>query len=309
MDFSELCTSEGILERPLQAAGWLVPPRILLEREALLWSVGPKGYHECRRETPSAGLLEQFVRLVDAPADRILTFSRRFGMLGVKKPRDKPKPEEWRVLNKRYGSDYGYSVLETPSYGRGMCGGEPVKNWRFWAEKFSAALEIGVSLSHDKYGDARTWHTIFEGEYLPPIKGSYVLPEGVTDRDVFKETRGEFYTQIESWLTLGDVSLRLDYEGKGLMFATDTLFSGLVLQLASSLCGSGGFAICACCAKPYAPVRQPTPATRHYCKECGRRAAVRDAVRDFRARRRLTFSRPENHRAFDDRADTDAEMD
>ena len=138
---------------------------------------------------------------------------------------------------------------------------------------------IASSLTQGRYGDESAWDIVFGGSYGPPPMGYKCPIGGVTDEDIFVETRGEFYMQVESWLTLAGVSLRLDYEGNGLMFATDTLFSGLVLQLASSVCASGSFAICSCCSTPYSPARQPAPNTRSYCRECGRRAAVRELVR------------------------------
>ena len=292
-----LYTSKGALERPIHVAGWFVPPRIWLEGDSLCWSVGRKGYRECRRAIPTMGLLERFVRLADSSPDRILAFSQQNGLLGLKKPRDRPKAESWIVLNKRHRLDYGYKVLEAPVYGPDEHGGEPVKNWRFWAQKFSAALAIASSLSQGQYGDKSFWQIIFGESYGPPPKGYKSPLEGVTDEDTFIEIRGEFYMEITGWLTLGDVSLNLDYEGNGLLFATDTLFSGLALQLASAVCGSGGFTICSCCSKPYSPARQPASNTRHYCRECGRRAAVRDAVRASRARQRSASPANKAHTA------------
>jgi hypothetical protein len=286
-----LHTQDGALERPVLASGWQVPPQIWLEDNTLRYSVGPKGFRECKTAKPSAGLLEGFIRLTDSPLSTILRFAQRYGLLGVKKRRDRPRAEDCIVLNKRYGLDYGYSVLEPASYGGGQDGGEPIRNWRFWARKFSAALAIASSMAQGTYGDGARWKEIFGDSYGPPSRDYRCPFEGVTEEDVFCEVRGKFYSQLEDWLTLGDVSLRLDYEGKGLVFATETLFSGLVLQLVSAVCGSSGFAVCSSCGNLYSPARQPNTSTRHYCGHCGRRAAVRDAVRDLRNRRRGASAR------------------
>jgi hypothetical protein len=285
MTLTGLYTIDGGLERPLHASGWKVPPRVWLEGNTLRYSVGANGFRECKIAQPSAGLLEHFVRLTDSPPLTILGFAKQHGLLGLKKPKDRPRATAWSVLDKRLEA-YGYKVLETPGYGISEEGGEPIRNWHFWARKFSAALAIASSLTQGRYGDEAHWKVIFAENFAPPPNRYRCPLKGVTDEDIFMETRSVFYLELQGWLALGDVSLRLDYEGNGLVFATDTLFSGLVLHLSCAVAGSGGFAICSCCGNPYSPARQPGATTRHYCTDCGRRAAVRDAVRDLRKRRR-----------------------
>jgi hypothetical protein len=283
MSALNLYTVNGTLERPVQAYGWQVPPRIWRDGETLRYSVGDHGFRECAIATPSAGLLERFVRLVDAEPDTIMRFAKRHGLLGIKKRHDRPKAEQWLVP--KGAKAYGYSILEFASYGSQQIGGEPIANWRFWGRRFSAALAIGSCLREGRYGDERHWDCLFGANgYRPPAKGYKCSFEGITDNDIFDEVRGEFNETLNEWLMLGKVQLGLAYDGSGLSFETPTLFSGLLLQLVSAIGGSGGFAICSNCGKPYSPKRQPPRTTRHYCTDCGRRAAVRDAVRAYRIR-------------------------
>jgi hypothetical protein len=50
--------------------------------------------------------------------------------------------------------------------------------------------------------------------------------------------------------------------------------------------GKDGVAICLACQRSYIPDRRPDPTRRNYCPSCGRRAAVRDASRAYRERKR-----------------------
>jgi len=279
-------TAGGALERPLDASGWRVPAKMWVEGDSLRYSATAGG-GSWQLVHPHPGILESFIRLAEAPAERILQFARRFGILGLKKATDKPKSNGYANLDEPYGDDYGYSVLEIPEISEGRCG-EPLRNWRFWARKFDAALRIASAFTEGRYAPAECWHVIFSGKYGPPAPGYRCPSPEVTDKDIFEGVRAEFYGQIETWLRLGNVGLRIDgWEGPTLAFGTDALFSGLVLQLAAACCGSDGFAMCSCCNTPYAPTRQPVAGKRHYCRECGRRAAVRAAVRAHRDRQRV----------------------
>src|SRR5262245_30559731 len=72
---------EPPLERPIGANSWVLPNRLELAGNRLLWwpGVGPMPAHaESRR-----GLLRQFQRLADAPDEAVLRFARRWAVLGV----------------------------------------------------------------------------------------------------------------------------------------------------------------------------------------------------------------------------------
>jgi hypothetical protein len=277
-----LYSRQGTLERPIASSGWLIPSDMWLEGNTLRYQVGKKGgWVACRCVQASSGLLETFVRLSDATPERILLFAKRYGMLGVKKPRDRPKTDSQFVLDRRFAIAYGYSILEAHEGNVG--GGETIRNWWFWAHKFAAALRIGSCLSQRLYGDVADWQTLFGGSNGPKER-DFKPSQGVTEDDIFLEARASFYDQLESWLALGAVRLELNGWDNCLYLATPTLFSGLILQLVSAIAGTDGFAICSACHKPYAPSRRPTSNKRNYCNDCGRQAAVRDAVRAFRRR-------------------------
>ena len=73
-----------------------------------------------------------------------------------------------------------------------------------------------------------------------------------------------------------------------------SLFGALTVQLMSAATGSA-IAICSACGHSFVPRRRPAFGKRRYCRACGRAAAVRDAVTDFRTRQRLKHQPASRH--------------
>jgi hypothetical protein len=69
-----------------------------------------------------------------------------------------------------------------------------------------------------------------------------------------------------------------------------SLFGALLVQMMAAVT-STGFATCSACGKAYVPRRRPRTGERHYCSECGRAAAVRDAKINYRNNRRAKGSK------------------
>lgn len=80
----------------------------------------------------------------------------------------------------------------------------------------------------------------------------------------------------------GSWQIDLDSEGSPI----SNLPALIVLELLVVIADKDGFAICCNCHRSYIPDRRPDPTRRNYCKPCGRKVAVRDALRDLRARER-----------------------
>jgi len=80
--------------------------------------------------------------------------------------------------------------------------------------------------------------------------------------------------------------------GAGLVYlGGGDLFAALMTELVFDLSGTAGFDNCSGCGMPFAPRCQPTLGIRHYCPECGRREANRQAQARFRANHKGYFAR------------------
>ena len=69
-----------------------------------------------------------------------------------------------------------------------------------------------------------------------------------------------------------------------------SLHGALVVQMLGAISGSG-FVTCSSCGSAFMPSRRPTQARRRYCRDCGRRAALRDAKAAQRERERGNVDR------------------
>jgi hypothetical protein len=103
-------------------------------------------------------------------------------------------------------------------------------------------------------------------------------------RIALEAIRIHFFGILNQWREIADLHLWLSAEEDRIEIATDCLFAGLTWQLLSCACASGALCICSECGATYSPKRQPRLSTKNYCPKCGRRAAVRNAVRAHRLR-------------------------
>jgi hypothetical protein len=98
---------------------------------------------------------------------------------------------------------------------------------------------------------------------------------------------------------MGEVRPRLSWKSAPARWQLDldavstgpNLLGILALYIASEIAGTGrGMAFCSSCEQSYSPERRLNPNNRNYCPKCrgvsGKRAARRDASRDFRRRER-----------------------
>lgn len=88
---------------------------------------------------------------------------------------------------------------------------------------------------------------------------------------------------VNTWLEMANVgvTITLGHNASALSF-TGGLFGAIGLRLAAALGGSAGFAFCSGCSEVYETKRAPAPGRRHFCPNCGRTAAVRQAQARFR---------------------------
>jgi hypothetical protein len=106
--------------------------------------------------------------------------------------------------------------------------------------------------------------------------------------------RNTLGSHVNEWLMWGGVRPRFDWTENGTVirlssggWEQEALFGALAVHLVLAVGGTGGIALCSGCGAPYLPTRRPVDGRRHYCTNCGRKVAERDAARAYRARRRI----------------------
>lgn len=310
-DLAGITDIHGSVDRPADIEVVRVPTEIDLDGDRLVWTWSQDAYRTVR---PDDRMLTQFVKLDDASDEQILRYARRWGVLEICRhnvPRthkplgpsltDAPDPVEW------------CESLGWPKDARW----EPLEAWRHFAGQARALLNIVAQLRAGKparYEDwnavaqgARTYHgrvagieaelrevTIgreyaWDGSNLPPRKRR--IREERIKRD--KPLNGEWARVtglVNDWMDLGNIRPRLYTEDGRVavrLGGGETLFGALAVQLALAISRTDGLAICSACGAPYLPVRRPSLNRRHYCPDCSKWGAWRDAARDYRRRKKM----------------------
>jgi hypothetical protein len=239
--------------------------------------------------TPPTTLLERFLRLRTDEA--IVTFARQFGPLA---PR-------------------GLSMQDMEAASGRSEHRESLGHWREWQQKLDGLLAL-IAAVRDKQSPRReTFVALHELDSLPavdrltlPALGPLIITQwercSLTDRldaaRIVVMTNTRTYvrqaalrpalrlTPMRRTGTRFDVvfqDARADYAGGGV-----SLFGALIMQLIAAATGAP-LAMCSACGHFFVPRRRrPAFGKRRYCRACGRAAAVRDAVADYRNRERIT---------------------
>lgn len=278
-----LIDDEGNLDRPLPPDEWQVPSLVWLEDEKIVWSYGPLGP---KLRKPRRGLMEGFIQLSEAETsdEKIAEFASQWGVLGIcehglpatHNPPPIPAPQgaihAWCTHLGRYSEE---SYL-------GECDGwEPIAAWRHFASQFRALLNLAGELHRGEPGKAEDWQLAYGSRKT--VRGTGSVGQGQTVVSLFVE-RLLVMTGVRphfSWRT-GKPAMKLGAGG---------LFGALAVQLALAISRTDGIAWCASCGSPFHPTRMPRDGHRSYCqrKKC-KKAALRDAKRDQRARERVARS-------------------
>lgn len=284
---------DGLAEtQPIADRQWNVPANIELDGTRLRWTI--KTWKPVR---PAPGLFEDFPALADAPAERVLRYAKRWGVLQLcdhgfpeghanhywpsrpartawgQRPTDAEVPRDF----KRYGVPYDRLVCIC----RGSEEDQPwcdIADWRTWARRAQATLTIAAALHGDRLPKADEWLTALEPGKVWGHKVD--LPKSP------REARDELTSLVNYWLTLGRVASRLEAKDTrlALLIWSNGLFGHLAVQLSLAACGHG-LALCSSCGRGYAPSRRPRNGERCYCETCRDSGAPqRDAARDYRRR-------------------------
>lgn len=319
-----LFASTGELERPINSSGWLIPDKVWHDSTHIYWQArlvkssnfkpgvtATQPVFPARVRNGGRGMLLSFLSLKSAPVDTIAKFVSDWGPLTLRKRIWDDNREawysDWQLPYLPFDDPKGIrfdterSILE---------GKEPVETWRYWADKFHAALDVwdGLKQGQEAFESSAwkdRWNVFTDRDeaYLRvhrwPGKGNRPAPK---DHEDARFVLGEkFAWLLHSWMITAHIDLDLTYSSPEARFvgfakphvpvlhfgiSTRHVFAGLVLQLVAALSGVSGFSRCSLCGVIYTPGRQPHVGKLNYCERCRKRTANALRVRLFRERQR-----------------------
>lgn len=274
----------GALGRPMASNRWRIPPDIDLEVERLVWTDRLMPIREAR---PTEGMLERFVALSGAAPERVVTYARRWGVLGICR-HSLPMTHNPPPIPRKPGG-----VPMTWCYPLGWREGalwEPIAAWRRYAAQMRALLNIGARVQDGKPGRAEDWQVLYPHPEELVAAPAVVRPGTFGPwwgHDAEADRAGVAY-QLKEWLSMARVELEPAWDEPNrlvLRLAVGGLFGALIVQLMLAITRTDGLAICSACGVAYIPKRRPAANRRRYCTACRRRgAAVRDSSADYRRR-------------------------
>lgn len=306
-DLRLLADPDGRMDQSFPADALLIPWLLELKGHGLLYAydspqalarpqpqLTPSELRDARRmhelglcllKAPSRRVLDEFVGLTTAPAEAILAFARRWGVLDLCKHGlpfthsvEKTKwgiPQSWTCAPFR-NPDYRLSYWCHYGY-------ESLWDWWMWARRADAILKIAANLQAGRRGRRQDWDIVadWKGEGLPrPVR-----------RD---DIDAEWYLlcrYVNEWCEVSQVSLHISYQPHGIpairfgsCWAPGRLFGTIGLQLMTRVSGAGSMAVCSSCSCLFTPSRIPKPLEASYCSGCrGKGVPVRMAKRRLAA--------------------------
>ena len=218
-------------------------------------------------DVPKPDALDSFVALVGAPAETVLAFARRYGVLDTQ-----------------------------PLWEPGVYA-EPLTKWQYWATRARAILAVAAALHQEEPVPEADWQLIAPARaaywldlyqrnatHLPPEKRVQLsqritLLEVLNDLLIDERVRPCFPHLWDGELMLTNLTGWFDEGGLSL--------SGyLAIQLGLACSRAESIATCSGCQVPYLRRWHSPKGRRNYCEACGKRAAWRDSKRMQRATKR-----------------------
>ncbi len=233
------------------------------------------------QDQSAEGLLDAFVRL-QSP-EGVLAFVQTWGAV-------------WFCPTHKLPLSHGltkWSVYEWSSGVTGLAGEcfpdkapsfrDPVELYLSFAARARAILRLAVQLHEANETHREDWRLAL-GAFLPE---EYWHDEADLEAFIFsgKQSLADVVTE---WMRVGGVSPYLQWltDEPAFTFVGGN-FGVIGLQLMQAITRSYGIVICSSCGIPYMRKgRRPQAGRRNYCPDCGSKAWLRDAQRDFQARRK-----------------------
>lgn len=280
---------DGNFDRPYQGRQFRAPVILGNDDGFLLWHWEDKvTSNPLRPEAHGLDLLIEFMNLADAPVETVLAFARKWGVLEICR-HGLPCTH-----NLRYADTFSGRWCFPLAYTDAKFFSEPILYWHFYAKQMRALLNIAVRLKQGVPGLVEDWKVVQasglmrkpEVEVLGGELFAAIYGRTVEDDRLF------VLKLLDRWLSIGDVRPNLVWDDEHCSVSFDnTLFGMLAMQLMLEISSSGGIAFCSGCGKSYTPkLRRPKVGQRNYCRDCGKKAAWRDAKAGERRRKRKAGS-------------------
>jgi hypothetical protein len=248
----------------------------------------PRDWHAL--SPPPGHALENFIRLDEAPAERLLTFAAAWGPVndeGFEEFGDEPDRIQWHFS-------------ESLADGRMR---EPVDGWRRRARQLGALLRGAASLQKSESITLADRHDMLYGGHLgddgtkrlgarvvdPRGSERCLLPADAT----LNQQRSAVASLAAEWIPASDLVLIPQWDPDShsaalrikFLAQRQPLVAVLGIELAVALSSPAGVWGCDGCPYPYTPNRTPRRDRRRFCPECSKsRAPARLWWRQHRSR-------------------------
>lgn len=300
-DQAGLTNGTGSLDRPLAAGRLFVPAAIEVdaENDRLLWAAETSPTSRGHERRPGPGLLNDFVELHDASAQRVRGYARRWGVLQIC-ARHRPLPSSHNPPPENAGgardvywcAPCGYYTDRVPDWD----GWELLADWRWWSGQAQALLNIAARLHEGEPGRVEDWQRVYERQPRvdPKRWKRHVAGRAASSQRaryaavVVRGERQQLARVLNEWALLGNVRPRFSWSsgGPSIELRAD-LFGLIALQLLQAVAKTVGLAVCSGCGEGYGLTQRPREGERRYCGGCRERGVpMRDAVADYRRRLR-----------------------
>jgi len=233
------------------------------------WIVSKDPMHypsaDYRELVPPPDLLARFIGLRDQDAKRFGEFAKKYGGLALChdyglpashyfdcQPATRESVNRWRDLSMQ-----AYTILRVRDL---LNRGDEVLPTD-WQTALGVAADSGGTISWANQARRRTSFTRFGQRELAAC--------------------------VQGWLNVVQIGPRVTWDGKSSTYqlrlkpseSGPNLFAHLALQLMQAVANVDRLAICSGCGNSYTPTRRPNENRLNFCQSCGRRAAVRLAMR------------------------------
>lgn len=277
---SVLCGKDGYLGREVEGAPIFLPAEIQLQDSALVWSDYEEEEFQGRLKhsrTLNKGALDAFIRLAWPDRTRrdgedVLTFARKWGVLELCE-------DELPCTHSLHDLFGGPLYVKHANHIRPKraCSAtrvESIDTWRLFARRAALLVQLAASMRSSPDEASRKTVVTRLNKWLD------MAEIGVICFDTLYRSGGDAATPsaVGSWPS--GLQVRVGTRGG--------LFGVLAIQLLFATTLTESLFTCAACGKIFnaAPAERPRRGKRAFCSVCGRKAAVRFAARDYRARRR-----------------------
>ena len=289
-------------DRPMPSGLVFVPREVKIVGDTLVWNAKDPRFKRTR-----SGMLNDFIALCDdadnygSVESAIAGFALKWGVLGLC---------EHGLPCSHNQYPYGLNERVRPCLPRLVDGPpdraefqfwESLDQWVEWSRRARAIVRIGAQLNLGRRAKREDW-LIAKG--LADPSGGLFLDDAAANLKDLNAERKELAEELDGWISLGQVRPRIEWRrpwrfSLAAGSAGPNLFGVLALFMITEI-ANASIAICSSCCHAYRPERRIDPKRRNYCPACrgptGRRAAVRDAQRDWRGRQRAQGGRGRSDR-------------